>query len=288
MLSTTSRLLAGIFLMIAVGCSNQVPGADAGSTDDQAPDAGAAPDAEPSSGPCDPLAQLGCGDGDKCTYVIDSTEPLAGHTGCVPAGAVAEGAACTSAVASGTGYDDCAAGLFCGNDGACTEICNAQTDGNCDGDETCVAMSGLFLDLSDAGLCQPACDPLASPTGCEPGAGCYLSISTGQTTCAATCPDNPVCDAGYSKPDNLDGDCAGAGWGTQDCYCECQDCCAPGYGCVLTTGSASVCAYLCDASASGGPDCSGSSVAGLSCEQISSYYEGIGQNVPPELGMCAP
>ncbi len=140
-----------------VGCSRQSgdpePDAADDSADAQAADAADEVDAVDGT-LCDPLAQLGCGDGQKCSYFIDSAEPLVGHTDCVPAGDLGDGAACTDAAHTGTGYDLCASGLFC-IDGSCTEICDREADDECDSTESCTGVAGVFDDRDHVGLCQP-------------------------------------------------------------------------------------------------------------------------------------
>jgi hypothetical protein len=250
---------------------------------------------------CNAIANTGCNAGEKCTYIIESTEPLLGRTGCADDGTMTEGQACTGAGTAEGGVDDCVGGTFC-NDSVCTEICDALDNTNCDANEACVEFNGLFDDSENTGLCQPGCNPvgvLPSPgTGCPSEEGCYIRTDTGRGSCAGDCRANPQCDAGFtgSTPAGTN-NCADTNWGTNACNCECLNCCSPGYGCLLnnmpgTGATGSVCAAFCDTTDSGGPDCSGSNPAGIpnqltanSCRQISTFYNNT-QNVPPAVGMC--
>jgi hypothetical protein len=121
---------------------------------------------------CSPLTQMGCQAGEKCTWIIDATDPqYVGHVGCVPDGTADVGAACMFGAAGATGYDDCKAGGVCsqfstpGTAGVCKQVCdNAGGDPMCDANHVCVTYSRLFStgDTSPAaaGVCDLACDPL--------------------------------------------------------------------------------------------------------------------------------
>jgi hypothetical protein len=244
---------------------------------------------------CNAIANTGCNAGEKCTYIIESTEPLLGRTGCADDGTMTEGQACTGAGTAEGGVDDCAGGLFC-NDSVCTEICDALDNTNCDANEACVEFNGLFDDAENTGLCQPGCNPVApGGTGCPSEEGCYIRTDTGRGSCAGDCRANPACDAGFTVAATAGGgtsSCADANWGQQHCECECLNCCSPGLGCLLnnmpgTGADGSVCAFFCDTTNSGGPTCgdNAANLVAISCRQISTFYSNT-MNVPPAIGMC--
>jgi len=117
---------------------------------------------------CNPLTQAGCAGGDKCTWIMrDGDSGLEGHVGCAPAGHAAPGDACSY---SSEGYDTCMRGLVCdaprAGTGTCKRICDQQgSEPACDGDHACVESPNLFRCAGTrpavAGVCDPACDPLA-------------------------------------------------------------------------------------------------------------------------------
>lgn len=123
-------------------------------------------------GQCNPLTQAGCGAGQKCSWVIDATDPqYVGHTACVQDGTKAIGDACTFGAAGSTGFDDCKAGGVCsgfgmpGQQGTCKAVCdNAGGQPMCDATHVCVTYSDLFetgaTSPPAAGVCDHACDPL--------------------------------------------------------------------------------------------------------------------------------
>jgi hypothetical protein len=251
---------------------------------------------------CNAVANTGCAGGEKCTYIIESTEPLLGRTDCAADGTMAGGAACTDAFTAEGGVDDCVGGYFC-NDAVCQAICDTLENTNCADNETCVPFNGIFEDANNVGICQPGCNPVADlvggelNTGCATEEGCYISTVTGRGSCSGDCRANPACDAGFTGSNTVgSNNCADAGWGTQHCNCECLNCCSPGYGCLLNNdpdaATGSVCAAFCDTTAGGGPDCSGGAPNGIpnqltanSCRQIATFYNNTDQ-VPPEVGMC--
>lgn len=147
-------------------------------------------------GACNPIVQTGCGPGERCTWiVVEETPTYIGTTGCVPDGTVAVGGACVSGPPGDTtGFDDCAAGLYCMM-GECREICGFAPD-TCDG-ESCTRFVGVFATGDDdpiAGVCQPTCDPLTQLRGdgtpCPTGQSCYGLFGGGgggvTFTCAGT------------------------------------------------------------------------------------------------------
>ncbi len=137
----------------AVNVDSGMPPADGG-TDaaPNAPDAGT-PDAgnpDAQTGPCDPVTQTGCASGEKCTFIIDTSDPTNNHTGCAPNGTVAAGAACTR---DANGVDDCLRPYFCSG-GVCTEICSTNPE-SCPSTATCTPFAGLFDDrTTSASVCR--------------------------------------------------------------------------------------------------------------------------------------
>jgi len=156
-------------------------------------------------GPCNVLAQTGCGVGEKCTWIVDATTPTyVGHIGCVPTGVQGVGAPCELGAAGATGYDNCAKGSICSayrkpsTVGVCESICDPQGGiPTCDDSHACVSYPDLFLARATAppvaGVCAAACDPLDdndfdgsgsafSRTGSACGSadtGCYGAPSRG-------------------------------------------------------------------------------------------------------------
>lgn len=171
------------------------------------------------------------------------------------------GDACTSDVA--TGLDDCVTGLFCAG-GACAEICSVAPD-SCPAGKRCAEISGL-VDSPGVGTCQGVCDPLSSPSGCSEGEACFIRFSPATSVCAA-----PFTDA------------------TQGVACEFVNGCAGGYGCVLLNSpvnpTGQVCAFICDASQSGGPTCAQGPGSSFTCVQINQFYSNVA-DLPNEYGMC--
>jgi len=262
----------------AVDIDGATPPADAAI--DAAVDAAnsdAAPDAQPPP-PCDPVSQTNCAAGEKCTYIIDSTNPMMGHTACAPDGSVASGGACTRDAA---GVDDCVPGDFCSG-GTCNEICSSNPN-SCGGTALCTMFAGIFTDRTDVGMCMPQCDPLDPSAVCPSGESCYLSLSSATTGCYAPSLSDPATKTGAP---NCNSDP-----GTQDCNCVNLNGCAAGFGCILlndpTSPTGEVCAYFCDPMNSGGPTCASGIGAGpaFSCRQIMTFYSDA-MNVDPSYGMC--
>lgn len=121
---------------------------------------------------CNPVSQVGCSLGEKCTWIVDQTTPqYVGHSGCVPDGTAAVGAACMYGAAGATGYDNCTRGAVCsafaqpGSAGVCEQICDNQGGiPMCNAMHGCVAEPPLFstgaTSPAAAGVCETACDPL--------------------------------------------------------------------------------------------------------------------------------
>jgi hypothetical protein len=149
-------------LVVAAACGARVPvGADA-----------VDPTVSDASAPCDPLAQLRCDSGQKCTWIRVATSGAElGAPGCVVDGTVAAGGAWVyGANGAVTGYDDCAAGLICEAPpavdqamGTCAVICDvlapAGTPESCPAGFTCVRHAGYFSNpgdpMTEFGLCDP-------------------------------------------------------------------------------------------------------------------------------------
>jgi hypothetical protein len=94
-------------------------GSDGGAIDGAASDGGAE---------CDPVRQLGCDAGEKCTWVAGRSGFPLGNTECAPVGPVLEYDTCTPS--AGGVADDCGAGFYCidwDRDGL-TPICLAICD----------------------------------------------------------------------------------------------------------------------------------------------------------------
>lgn len=134
------------------------------------PDGSGTTDGGPTT--CNPLTQMGCNAGEKCTWIIDQTTPMyVGHIGCVMDGTAATGAACMFGAPGATGFDNCAKGGVCsafgttGQAGTCKQICdNAGGAPMCDASHVCVQYSKLFSTGASspaaAGVCDLACNPL--------------------------------------------------------------------------------------------------------------------------------
>jgi hypothetical protein len=190
--------------------------------------------------PCDPLAQTSCLSNERCSWV--ATSPTAGHAGCLPDGAVAQGGACAAgAYGETTGFDNCRRGLACAN-GQCQPICKTSPD-SCGAHFVCTNYSSVFYSngTSVAGVCAPTCNPLkqtrdydgaaacGTPTAGSPALGCY---GKSVFTCAKVVYPNNKSDAPAAGPSSggfyLNG-------------------CAPGYLPVLRTigSTETICVALC-------------------------------------------
>ena len=201
-------------------------------------------------GPCNPVANTGCDSGYKCTQADYGAGPM---TRCAPDGTIGVGAACSS---NGM-YDDCVGGAFCVG-GVCTQICSTTPD-SCAMGSACTVYSGVFADQTNTGVCVDDCDAITQDCT-VPGDACFLSIASGQTTCASV-----------QFPSNTQGDA-----------CMFINGCAEGFGCVLNNDpvmpTGLECAQFCATAAS---TCS----AGFNCCEIRSFYADA-PDVPAGLGMC--
>lgn len=173
-----------------------------------------------SSGVCDPVAQIGCAAGEKCTAILSG----GGLTyACVAeAGGLDPDAPCTASPADG--IDGCPAGTACLEDeagaGLCAALCG--TDGDCDQgqctlaretnipycaddcspfESTCPSplrcrqngdrFSCLFLGTGDVGVAGAACG-IADDAGCAPGFVCLPGALVPECATDNCC--TPVCD----------------------------------------------------------------------------------------------
>ncbi len=138
---------------------------------------------------CDVLAQTGCQPNEKCTWVVDATDPqYVGHIGCAPDGVAAAGEPCTYGAAGAAGYDTCVHGAVCssygqaGSAGVCKQICDQQGGPpTCDAAHACAVEPRLFSTGASAppaaGVCETACDPLADNDFDGPGSALTRSGS---------------------------------------------------------------------------------------------------------------
>jgi hypothetical protein len=196
---------------------------------------------------CDPVAQTGCGPGEKCS--LDSTGNV-----CLSDGTKPNGAAC------GPATDDCIHGTLCVGPVAMTLNCRqfCQSDNNCTqspppSGATPEANNKAHCVLSLTGstdkVCSFACNPVAAAgaSGCATGFAC-------QTFGSMTIPEFTDCGIpglgtdGASCLTNGNGDCA-AGFvcvsvgATAHCRKACRantagDCTGlGGYACLLATGA---------------------------------------------------
>jgi hypothetical protein len=139
---------------------------------------------------CDPVAQTGCDNGQKCTWVrlqaTDATQT--GVKACVPDGTVPLNGACQwGAAGASTGYDNCTKGNIClassrkdKATGTCLGICDqtalAGAAGACPTNYACGGYVNFFYNMNDpatnVGLCDPTCDPLSQTRDYDKAAHC--------------------------------------------------------------------------------------------------------------------
>lgn len=243
------------------------------SSDDQ-PDAGTitftdannngGPDATTNTAACNAVANTGCAANEKCTFIVESTDPFLGRTDCAADGSVALGGMCARAM---DGVDDCVGGTWCLGS-VCSEICSSAPD-SCASGTACVQFVDLFEDADGVGICQPECDPLDLANTCPTGEGCYVNLSTGSGTCAT-----PAGGAeGFVQGDD----------------CMFLNGCAVGYGCTLNNDPVNAtgleCAYFCDPNMGTGPTCAEGPGPSFTCIAIQMFYNNA-MNVDPNLGFC--
>jgi hypothetical protein len=135
---------------------------------------------------CDPVAQTGCGDGEKCSWEVLSEDPPAGRSACVADGNVDVGGPCLRAMPGGT--DECRGASHCIN-GTCTAICSRDPD-SCAAGTQCTLFENFFDDQVDntttpptplVGACMPICDPVMQT--CPADQACFLTDWDGEGTC---------------------------------------------------------------------------------------------------------
>lgn len=272
-------------------------------------------DAAPVDTQCDPVAQTGCEEGEKCAQLVIAEG--AAETTCVPNGNVPLGEPCEyDEPGEDSGFDDCESvegqGAQCIN-GICREICEAES---CTDGFACDFYEGLFDDLDPdrIGVCNQECNPVTQDCALDTD-GCYLSItnSSGQGTCTSVPEDISAITQGL--------ECAGPDSDPGACY---SNGCAAGFHPIIiddtpeTSDDRSICTaycqpvdtYLADPDADGMGDVVGSAVgfvdddpknADVSCaaERIVSaahecrffqsiVFQDIGaiDHIPPEYGFC--
>lgn len=198
---------------------------------------------------CNPVAQTGCGAGQKCAWF--SVGGGVGGNGCAPVGAKAAGQACTIGPdGATTGYDDCAAGLSCVS-GECRAICDLTTEATCSSAQACTRYAGVFEDASGLGVCDPTCNPLSqvrltdgaaacgSPDPLAPTLGCYGTPSQDTHPTRFQWAPIPAGAAGRTHRVEAYGPSPGSAY---------LNGCAPGYLPLLRASSGSttmVCIALC-------------------------------------------
>jgi hypothetical protein len=255
------------------------PDAATGTPDASAGTPDAAPGTPDATVGCDPIAQTGCSGSDKCTQVIESTNPFMASTRCVTNGDVAQGGSCSFGPTGATGFDNCQAGLYCIN-GTCQDICSTNPD-SCSTGSACTIFVDVFEDQGDTtGACQPTCDPVAQDCA-DAGDGCYIDPVGGEATCTA--PTSGGASLGQDDPcDGSGGNCFlnGCGIGFQALIDD-----DPG---APTT---SVCTFFCSPSATDaagdptGTTCLDGPGAGYDCRFLQSFYSNT-DAVPATVGFC--
>lgn len=217
-----------------------------------------APVDAPNPDDCDPVANTGCPDGERCTFVVTNADSFEGITTCAPIGSTADGERCT-ATPGDEGSDDCSAGSTC--DGSlCVQICGLEDEDACTG---CAEISALFPDRENVGVCPASCDPLAA-VNCSPGLGCYYTGSELGFVCV---PDASVEDAGIGSP------------------CEFFNDCPSGLHCSISSGpTTSECRYPCNTVFARLPTCDDvdGPGEGFTCRA----FFGEGEGEPANFGLC--
>jgi hypothetical protein len=197
------------------------------------------------SGACNYQSGSGCPSVAACLPTLNGSTP---SPTCVPAGAVALGAACQAT-------DDCVAGAVCAT-GICRKLCCGGDWTGCDDpSEHCI------VDLEYAGPSGPVntgamvCYPINTCNALEPsscttsGTSCQIADATGVTACLPQ----------------------GTGVAGQACPCE------GGYICTEVPGSSPVCVRLCKAVEGGGEPACGTN------EGVCTHYT----RDPAGVGECA-
>ena len=189
---------------------------------------------------CDPVAQTGCGTGQRCTWIVTGTN--AGHNACLADGSVDLGGTCSyGATGETTGFDTCKKGLSC-IQSSCKRICSSAPD-SCATNYACNIHPNSPFDLTGTlgiGFCDPTCNPLTqtrdtdgaaacgSPTPASPTKGCF-GFPGGKFTCQGVISTTKTSEMPAGSPAFVNS-------------------CAPGYEPLLvdmTGGSTSICVALC-------------------------------------------
>jgi hypothetical protein len=242
---TTMKVLVCAWLALSITACGSGGGGGDGDGDDSPPDASAVPDAGPPdalSGPCDPVAQTGCGDGEKCAWV-DLTSSL-GLLTCVPDGDRQLDETCTYGPdGEDTGFDDCVAGTACAS--TCRPVCALDSD-DCGANAVCVNDANFGTPPAGYGVCQQLCNPFtqvtldgeaacgsANPTA--PDRGCW-GFFFQEFRCAGV--PAPI----QAAPDDY-------AHGDAPLYAGVLNGCAPGFGTFLPdtdgVGLQDICVALC-------------------------------------------
>ena len=150
-------------------------------------------------GVCNPVAQTGCGVGQRCGWIY--TSQTAGHNACLADGTVNRDGACGyGPLGETTGFDNCKKGTACIS-GVCKTICDANAAPDaCPTNYLCGRYAGAPFDLAGTlgiGFCDSTCNPLTqtrdsdgaaacgSPNPSAPTLGCYGPLSRSFSfTCA--------------------------------------------------------------------------------------------------------
>ncbi len=173
-------------------------------------------------GACNFQTQDGCGAGQSCMPAVSGSDVV---PACQSAGTKHSGEACS-------GWNDCAAGLFCA-EGACHTLCCGGDWSACPDGESCIRQLSVKVGdasvPSGADLCFPVndCDPLDSNAcSATPGQACLIVDPTGNVACTPE------------------------GTGTAGDACSGSVHCSRGFACV-----AEQCRRLCRAISGGEPAC---------------------------------
>lgn len=225
---------------------------------------------------CDLTNDTVCQAGEKCTFLVESTNPLTGHAGCAPDGTVDPGDACT--FSGSPGVDNCKSGSLCAGD-ICKLICTTPPD-TCPGSETCAQDSNIFEHVI-GGLCESGCDLFAQD--CTNNESCYILLGSESypTVCFAPVPEpdqqHDGCEEVEKTVPQTQGEC-----------CSYINTCDTGYGCIQPNPYADglVCARFCDPTGTlGTDDCSSVLGAEYYCISIRDFYTDT-SDLDPAFGFC--
>jgi hypothetical protein len=189
-------------------------------------------DAGPTVGECDPLTQMPCTAGERCTWIWDSLndpstemiEPTVGHLGCAFDGTIPEAGQCTRSGPTTTPAEpeacvetaECGPGLTCIDSLCRTAGTGAATADDCERGNYCIA-----------GTCKSICDTAGAEPSCGANASCNrysgIFISMGMTV-AGVC--DPKCDPLLQT--TVEGSLAA---------CNSLDAANPNTGCFTTAGA---------------------------------------------------